>query len=202
MEVPLAEIRESENCDPDWGVASRPVPSSTNHSMFEALFDRRLKPAGAFAAALKDAGYDPRLAVPKYSTHVWVRCLEIARAHRYATLPATEAYREIGREFTLGFLETLPGRLLATAIPFMTPRSFLRRLASYLRMGREDERLTFDLVKEEATAAEAVVHNPAAVPGGFVAGMIDVAMERLRTKATVEVDQHTPLDYTLRVRWS
>lgn len=171
--------------------------------MFEALFDGRLKPTGQFADELKAAGYDPTRAVPKYPTEIWLACLELARKHRWAALSAPEAYREIGREFTRGFLDgTLPGKVLGAAIPFMTPRAFVRRLASYLRMGRNDERLTFDLVRDEPGLAECVVHNPAGVPGGFVAGIIDVGFDRLKVKRTIEIEQRTPLDYTLLVKWS
>lgn len=170
--------------------------------MFEALFDRRLKPEGAFAEALRAAGYDRSRAGAKYPTEIWVRCLEIARAHVYVSLEPNEAYRKIGREFTLGFLETLPGRLIGAAIPFMTPKGFLRRLANYLRMGRSDEQLTFDLTEESPTSVVAVVHNPSAVPGGFVAGLIDVAMEKLKVRHTMVIEQKTPYDYVLRVSWA
>ena len=169
--------------------------------MFEALFDRRLKPTGVFAQELLAAGYDPAHAIPKYPTEVWLRCLEVTRRQRWGALPAPEAYRFIGREFTLGFFDTLPGKVLGAAMPLMTPRSFLRRLASYLRMGRNDERLSFDLVREEDGFAECVVHNPAGVPGGFVAGLIEVGFERLKTRVVVEIDQKTALDYVLRVSW-
>lgn len=177
------------------------VPSTTNHAMFEALFDRRLRPTGEFADELRAAGYDAARAVPKYPTELWVRCLEIARRQRWAALPIDEAYRHIGREFTHGFLETLTGRLVGVAIPFMTPKTFLRRLASYMRMGRNDDGLTFDLVNEQSSSVDAQVHNPAGVPGGFVAGMIDVAMDKLKVSWTITIDQKTPLDYVLHVEW-
>lgn len=170
--------------------------------MFEALFDRRLKPGGAFADELRAAGYDPSRATTKYPTQIWVRCLELARTHVYATLELSDAYRHIGREFTRGFLETLSGKLIGAAVPFMTPKSFLRRLANYMRMGRNDDALTFDLTEETATSVVAVVHNPSAVPGGFVAGMVDVAMEKLKTKHTIVIEQKTPFDYVLRINWS
>jgi uncharacterized protein (TIGR02265 family) len=177
------------------------MASTTNHSMFEALFDRRLKPTGPFAQALEAAGYDRAHASAKYPTEVWVACLEIARAHAYATLELSEAYRHLGREFCRGFLETLPGRLIGAAIPFMTPPSFLRKLATYIRMGRNDDRLTVELHTLSDRSAQLVVHNPAAVPGGFVGGMIDVAMEKLKAQHTLAIEQKTPFDYVLRVTW-
>lgn len=179
----------------------RAVPSLTNQSMFEALFERRLKPTGVFAEELKSAGYDASRVVAKYPTEVWRRCLDIARRHRWPELDEPDAFRHIGHEFTEGFLETIAGRLVGAALPFMSPGSFLKRLASYFRMGREDAELTFDIVELAPLSARVVVHNPAAVPGTFVAGMIDVMFERLSQQGTVEVLQKTPVDYELFVRW-
>jgi len=173
----------------------------TNQSMFEALFDRRLKPTGPFAKALTLAGYEPSRAQEKYPTEVWTRCLALARHHVWPQLSEPEAFRHIGREFTEGFLETITGRLVGVALPFMNPGSFIKRLASYFRMGREDSGLSFEIVELGASSARIVVHNPAAVPGTFVAGMLDVMFVRVKTQGTVEVLQKTPLDYELLVRW-
>lgn len=177
------------------------MASLTNQSMFEALFDRRLKPTGVFADELKAAGYDPSRAQAKYPTETWTRCLALARQHVWPQLSEADAFRHIGREFTEGFLETITGRLVGAALPFMTPASFIKRLASYFRMGREDSGLTFDIVELAASSARIVVHNPAAVPGTFVAGMLDLMFVRVKRQGTVEVLQKTPVDYELLVRW-
>lgn len=170
--------------------------------MFEALFDRRLKPEGAFAAELKTAGYDAARAEPTYPTELWVRCLEVARRHRFAALTDQDAYRRIGREFAEGFLETIVGRIVGVALPFMSPRTFVRRLANYLRLGRSDTDLTFDLVRDEEGIIDAEVHNPSAVPGDFVAAIIDAAFARLKVSGSVVVRQQSPMDYQLEIRWS
>lgn len=177
------------------------VNSLTNFSMFEALFVRRLAPTGAFAAELKAAGFDPESPQPKYPTATWVHCLEIARRHRWATATETEAYHQLGREFSRGFLETISGRLIAAALPYMTPKSWLGRLASYFRMGREDTRLSFDVVEAHEGFSRIKVHNPSRVPGGFVAGIIEVGFEHLRRPVSIDVTQATPTDYELVVRW-
>jgi uncharacterized protein (TIGR02265 family) len=175
--------------------------STTNHSMFEALFDRRLQPDGAFAEELRQAGSDRAKAVPTYPTEVWIRCLEIARRHALPGLPAPDAYRKLGAEFTEGFLETLVGRMVGVAMPFMTPQSFMRRLAAYLRLGRNDAGLTFDLTRDERFASDAKVHNPSGVPGTFVAGIVDAALQRMKVQWTIEIEQLSPRDYTLSLRW-
>ena len=170
--------------------------------MFEALFDRRLEPTGAFAAELKAAGYDPATAVPTYPTEVWSRCLEVARRHCWPQLSVADAYRKLGSEFTEGFLETLLGHMVGVAIPFMTPQSFVRRLASYLRLGRTDAGLTVELTRDEPFTSEVTVHNPAGVPGTFVAGIIDAVLTRMKVKWTIEVEQRTQQDYQLSMHWT
>jgi uncharacterized protein (TIGR02265 family) len=177
------------------------VGSTTSQSMFEALFDRRLKPTGAFLEQLRGAGYDSASSEARYPTEVWVRCLELARAHRYPQLSREEAYRHLGREFGAGFLETLVGALVSVALPFMTPASFLQRLSGYFRLGRSDSGLTFTIVETRPTACRVVVHNPAAVPGTFVAGMIDAALVRVTPDWSVEVLHTTATDYSLLVQW-
>lgn len=168
------------------------VESVTNQSMFEALFDRRLKPAGAFADELKRAGYDALEARPKYPTQVWLQCLRVARRHRWPQLSEAEAYRQLGREFSEGFLETMVGRLVAVALPFMSPESFLRRLASYFRMGREDSGLAFDVVELAPGSARIEVHNPAEVPARHLRGRND--RRRARAAAPTRHCRGAPLD--------
>jgi uncharacterized protein (TIGR02265 family) len=124
-----------------------------------------------------------------------------APTHRWPSLSVDAAYRVIGREFTLGFPETFVGRLVSAALPFMSPASFLDRLATSFRMGREDFGLLFDVVESSEGSARAVVHNPAAVPGAFVAGLIEIALERLGRRGRVEVHQTSATDYQLLVRW-
>jgi uncharacterized protein (TIGR02265 family) len=169
--------------------------------MFEALFDRRLKPEGAFREALLGAGYDANKPKAKYPTSVWVTCLEIARSARYSSLGADEAYRILGREFTEGFMQTLVGRLVGVALPIMRPRSFLARLERYFKMGREGGDIRYDMTEPSPGVAHIEVVNPAGVPGAFVAGMIDVAFGRLAKSWTIGITQRTAIHYALDVRW-
>lgn len=188
--------------DPSTTGEASPEPESvTNRSMFEALFDRRLKPTGAFAERLKQAGYDPQQPQLKYPTSVWKRCVDLARAERWPDLPTDEAFRAIGREATLGFFETLPGELITAALPFLTPVGFLEKVQNYFRLGREDSGLTFEVLEATDGFARCHLHNPAEVHGGFVAGIIDVAFTKLGLEYELEVKQESTTDYELTVRW-
>lgn len=183
------------------GNTPRALGSTTNHSMFEALFERRLKPSGAFAEELRAAGYDALATEATYPTEIWTTCLEIARKWLWAPLPVADAYRAMGRVFGEGFLETAEGRLLAEAIGHMSPARFVQRIAIYLRLGRNDTQLTFDLTRDEPGWIDAQVHNPAAVPGTFVAGIIEAAYARMGVTWKMTVDQRTPTDYVMAIRW-
>ena len=83
----------------------------------------------------------------------------------------------------------------------MSPMSFLRRLDSYFRTGRNDERLDLSVAPDGPNGARATLHHPAKGPGAFVAGIIDAALLRLRVKWAIDVQQHSPTDSTLIVRW-
>lgn len=153
--------------------------STTHHAMFEALFDRRLEPGGDFATELADAGSDAPVAEP------------VGRRGLPRDRPGVHA----------GFLETFVGRVVSAALPFRSPASFLDRLATSFRMGREDFGLLFDVVESSEGSARAVVHNPSAVPGAFVAALIEIAHERLGRRGRVEVHQTSATDDQLLVRW-
>lgn len=176
--------------------------STTAHSWFEALFERRLRPSGPFADALRFAGYDATRALPEYPTEVWLRCLEVAREQRWPDLDRERAYREMGIEFSLGFLETILGRVVGAAISFMTPASFMRRIAGYMRMGRNDDALTMELVSVEPRRVELTITNPTGVPSAFIAGVVDVACRHMRVNHTVGVHQHDVQRATVTVEWT
>lgn len=170
--------------------------------MFEALFDKRLKPTDTFAQALISAGYDARKAQPSYSTEVWVRCLAVARQHHYAGSPDAQAYRRLGFEFSEGFLQTIVGGMVGAVLPLLSPLGFLNRLGKYFTMGRNNGGLRFEMLESEEGRALIEVMNPAGVPGEFVAGIIEMALTRMHLRHTLVVTQTTPYLYRIEATWS
>ena len=173
--------------------------STAQGSMFEALFTRALKPTGAFADELRVTGYDPQHPQPQYPTQIWVACLAVARRHAFAQLDEAGAYRAMGKRFTESFLDTLAGKVVAVALPFLRPESFLKRLPRYLTMGRSD--VTWEVRLEEKGHLVAGMRDPFAVPPDFLGGIIETALALLRTKPTVQIAPRNAIESEFDVRW-
>lgn len=105
-----------------------PPGHATDLSMFEGLFDKMLKPQGAFAAALKTAGYDAAHTKPSCPSQVFTDCMTVAARHAFPQLGVDQAYRCLGRIFTEGFLKTIPGKLVNATMPMIGPKRFVQRI--------------------------------------------------------------------------
>lgn len=171
----------------------------TAYIMFEALFDKRLKPQGAFEAELRKAGYDASRTRTSYPTEVWHQCLELAVTHATPGQDRPKALQWLGREFCLGFFQTLPGRLVKGSLQFMRPPTLLRRFATYLRMGRED--VSFELVEERERGARGRVHNPTGNRAYFIAGTLEVGLEQMGVAPRVTVEPIDETNFWLDVSW-
>ncbi len=173
---------------------------TSQYSMFEGLFDRVLKPEGAFLEALKAAGYDPATPKPVYPMAVWHRCLDVVAKHRFAQLPTADAYRATGRAFMAGFFETLVGRLIAAALPFLSPKTFVQRSPRFLRTGVNELETELEWLSD--TKARVVMHGPHADACFVTAGVIEVSFERLRVPVRVEGRNLPNGDNELTIDWS
>jgi uncharacterized protein (TIGR02265 family) len=109
-------------------MASPPQESVTESSVFEGLFVRAVQPQGAFAAELRAAGYDLAKPLPRYPTHVWHACLDVARKHVFPALPEEEAEQRLGVMFAEGIFQTLVGKVLTVGMPLLGPAGTLKRL--------------------------------------------------------------------------
>ena len=167
--------------------------------MFEALFTRALEPTGAFADALRAVGYDLEHTQPQYPTSVWVASLAVTRQHAFANLDDAAAYRAIGERFMGSFLDTLAGKVVAVALPFLGPQAFLKRIPRYLTMGRSD--LRWEVQLEEPKRLVAHLHDPYSVPAHFLAGIIDKAMKLIRAPAEIRVVPKSATASELDIRW-
>ncbi len=168
-------------------------------SMFEALFIRVLKPEGAFASGLQAVGYDVANPQPEYPTSVWVKSLEVACQRMFRGESPSRAYRKLGRQFTEGFLSTLAGKIVAVAMPFMNAESFLKKMPRYMRLGRSD--VPMEVTFPSAGSALAKLTDPFGVPADFMAGVLEVGLEKVRSPGQVEVKVLDATHYELHIRW-
>ncbi|QRN99283.1 DUF2378 family protein [Archangium violaceum] len=176
-------------------VAQPRIPSS----VFEGLFVRGLEPNSQLARALETEGYDPRCPEVDYPLQVWKRCVALARDLVCGELGDADAYRLLGRKLTTGFAETLVGRVAAVALPMIGPARVVERLPRYLAMmGRQDLEVQMVSVGERARRVTILdIHNRPE----FIAGALEVALERAHAQPLVTVEDRSPQGFRLLIRW-
>lgn len=176
-------------------VASPRIPSS----VFEGLFIRGLEPHGALTRALASEGYDPRCPELDYPLGVWKRCLTQARMLAFGDLNEADAQRLLGRKMCEGFGRTLVGRVAAVPLPMIGPARVMERLPRYLAMlGRADIQVQLLVLndRERRVVLTDLHHRPE-----FMAGALEVVLERAQVQPIVHVDDRSPQGYRLLVRW-
>ena len=167
--------------------------------MFEGLFDRVLRPTGAFAEDLRLAGYDPRRAQPEYPTRVWHACLDVARRHVHAGLAPEEAYRRLGQALTRGFLDTLVGKLLGAAVSLLGPDGVMVRLHRFWGSGQPDARVRTEQVGPRDWRVH--VEGPLVIPP-FAAGVLEGILTWVKApEVRVTVADPTPGHVVLHATW-
>ncbi|HZH13382.1 MAG TPA: DUF2378 family protein [Archangium sp.] len=177
-------------------LAAQPrIPSS----VFEGLFVRGLEPNPQLARALVAEGYEPKCPEVDYPVQVWKRCVALARDMAYAELSDADAYRILGRKLTEGFSDTLVGRVAAVALPMIGAARVVERLPRYLAMmGRPD--LDVQLVSVGERARRITIPDTHNRPE-FIAGALEVALERAHVQPIISVEDRSHLGFRLLVRW-
>ncbi|HLT29814.1 MAG TPA: DUF2378 family protein [Myxococcaceae bacterium] len=167
-------------------------------SMFEALFERRLKPDGAFLQDLVQAGYDPSHPEVEYPEAVLIRCIEVARRHAFPELSPKDGEFRVGQELSDGFLgDTLAGKVMAAAMPLVGPERIIRSLPRRFKSGTDGEAPDVQQIGDRQWRVE-MGHN--ATPY-MVAGAIQAALARTGVEARVEVERAHP-KCVLLATWS
>jgi uncharacterized protein (TIGR02265 family) len=151
--------------------------------MFEGLYVRVLKPQGAFQADLLKAGFDVKAVRPEYPMDVWVACLDVTARHLHPSHPRPAAWRRIGRDFITGFLDTIAGRLVAVALPFLSPKTFVDRCPRFMRLGVRE--LVSRVEWQEPRRAVLTLEGPHALTAFLIAGVVEVCLERLGVTPTI-----------------
>lgn len=169
-------------------------------SMFEGLFGKVLKPNGAFRDELKTVGFDVERIQPEYPMQVWVDCLDVTAKHRHPGVERFAAWRLIGRDFITGFLETIAGRLVAVAFPFLSPKTLVDRSPRFMRLGVKE--LEAKVTWRSANEAHLTLNGPHLGAAHLLAGVVEVCFERLKVKPTISAKNLDGIDGELVVTWS
>jgi uncharacterized protein (TIGR02265 family) len=175
------------------------TPVARQH-MFEGLYDKVLRPEGGFRERLKAAGYDIGAPLAAYPMQVWVDCLDVTWKEKFPHLERFAAWQAIGRLFIEGYLETLVGRLVAVALPFLTPRGFLQRAPRFMNAGLEGA--TAEVVFREEREAVVTLRGPHAGAAWVLSGVIAVCLERLGVTPSVTPGPLEGIDSQVLVSWT
>lgn len=156
---------------------------TAQHSMFEGLFERVLKPEGDFQAALEAAGYDVTQSTTEYPIEVWQACLDVSAKFLYPDAERPEAWRRIGKVFMAGYFETIVGRMIGAALPFLSARTFLQRCPRFVKSGLKEMEATVEWLS--GTKARLVLKGPHAGACWVSASVLELCFEKLKVKAVI-----------------
>lgn len=163
----------------------QPKSSVALHSMFEGLFNRALHVEGALKEQLRAAGFDLDRPEARYPVEVWERCVDLACAHRFPGVPRGEAWRRMGRIFIEGYFNTLVGKIIATALPFLGPKSFVDKSPRFITTGLEGADVWLEW--HDVRNVTLHIHGAGDESGNLMAGVMEVCFERMKAaKPTFE----------------
>jgi uncharacterized protein (TIGR02265 family) len=169
---------------------------TTDNAAFEGLFQRALKPEGAFAEQLRVAGYDLSKPLTRYPTRVWRACLEVARRHVHPSKSPEEGMRLLGHAFIAGFFDTIIGKLVAVALPLLGPERLIQKFPKYWEATRPG--VTIETMVDSPTRHRLLFRDPHPMPD-FVAGIIQAALERAGKNIRVDVGTRTVAGFEIIV---
>jgi uncharacterized protein (TIGR02265 family) len=175
-----------------------PTQYTAQNSLFEGLYLRTLQPQGEFQDALRAAGYDPMRPEPEYPIEVWVRCLDFRWRHLYGSLGRYAAWERLGEKLIGGFLDTLAGRVLGTALPFLSPALLLNRTPRFIKLGLRE--VDVHLVWRSPKDVGVLMTGPHEGAGRVLAGNGRMLLRRFGIAPVVEVAERG-IDSELQFRW-
>lgn len=149
-------------------------------SLFEGLFVRALQPSGAFKDRLREKGFDLSRRLPRYPVQVWVDCVDVAIAELHPELPRPEAWSAIGDRFVEGYFQTLVGRMIATTLPFLSPKTFVGRSPRFISTGLDGAEL--ELKWEDDKTALLSIRGSGELAGHLLVGVCRNVYRRMKVE--------------------
>jgi uncharacterized protein (TIGR02265 family) len=143
-----------------------------------------LRPEGAFAEELCAVGFDAARQAARYPQKVLVRSLDVARKHRFPTLPRQEAWRQLGKLFIEGYFQTAPGRLIGFSVPALRPTRFVSMIPIYVRTGLLGTRTEVKLLGPQSAQVIMTGGHPGCA--WLFAGVLEVCFQRMSVPCRFE----------------
>lgn len=164
-----------------------PVPAeTTDYAVFEGMFRRalRLEPASPLAEKLREVGFDLKSPKGRYPTTVWKATLDVAARHLYPHLAPADGHRELGRQFTAGFFETIVGKVIGSIIPFLGTDRMMARMPKFASMATSG--VTLETVHESEKVWRLKYQSRHATPE-FMAGALEGGVAKTKVPVKVEI---------------
>lgn len=166
--------------------------------MFEGLFVRALAvKAGPLKDQLRRHGFDLDRPLPRYPVTVWENCVDATAAELYPGVDRAEGWRRIGRRFIEGYFETLVGKFIATAMPFLSAKAFINRSPRFITTGLEGAVVTLTWLDDKTASLR--VQEAGDESGALMAGVLGVCFERMKLPAPQLTFTSAPGDSTLTI---
>lgn len=150
------------------------------HSMFDGLFSVALKPTGAFRDELKARGFDADQPKTEYPIVVWHDCLDVAAKYLYPNEARERAWWLLGERFIEGYLETLVGKIIAVALPFLSAKTFVQRSPRFMSTGMVGADVVLEWTGERSVVVK--LTNVAFPSGHLLGGTVAVCLKRIGAK--------------------
>lgn len=148
------------------------------HSMFEGLFVRALHVEGPLKETLRQKGFDLDKPQPRYPVTVWEDCVDAAVAELFPGVSRGEGWQRIGRRFIEGYFETMVGKVIAVALPFLSAKGFINRSPRFISTGVEGGKVTLEWLDERRALLR--VTEAGDESGALMAGVMAVCFERMK----------------------
>ncbi len=173
-----------------------PEQSTTDNSIFEALFQRALKVDQKFAEDLRRIGYDPVRPEPKYPTVVFERALDVAHRHAFPGLSPQEADWRLGGLLSENWFETLLGKVVAVGLPLLGAERVVATLPRRFKMGAD-----VGCAVEKLGDRHWVVKLEDGTRPELVAGALEAALKRTRVAPTLRVEGRGAQGCSIVITW-
>lgn len=169
-------------------------------STFEGLFVQSLKVDGAVAAKLREIGFDPARMETSYTVDVWRKALTVASLEYYPAMSPQQAEFELGSRMVKGYLDTIVGKVIQAALPFLSADSLCTRLPRFFSSGIEGQVKKPEVAKVGDRHYTCTLYGEQGVPW-FTAGAVDATLRLTKVKPKVTVASVKPEAFTVDITW-
>jgi uncharacterized protein (TIGR02265 family) len=137
---------------------------------------------------------------PTYSVEVWRQALQVASREYYPQLSPTDAEFQLGVRMVDGYFNTLVGKVLHAAMPFLSADTLCLRLPRMFSSGVVGPQKMPVVTKLGERHYAVQLFGDQGVPW-FTAGSVDAALRQTKVTPTVRVAEVKADNFTIDITW-